>query len=67
MAAKMCKDPVQMSMRDVCTDYLDPFHQWSSQKVGDASRGCSPLIGFLEILVAEERGVLRVLGGVLQD
>ena len=25
-----------MSMRDVCTDYLDPFHQWSSQKVGDA-------------------------------
>ena len=36
MAARMCKDPVQMSMRDVCTDYLDPFHQWSSQKVGDA-------------------------------
>ena len=36
MAAKMCKDPVQMSMRDVSTDFLDPFHQWSSQKVGDA-------------------------------
>ena len=38
MAAKMCKDPVQMSMRDVSTDFLDPFHQWSSQK----GRRCLP-------------------------